>query len=638
MPQAYQLYDHPFGSEHYRRAIKRFEQGRQYRLYRYLGCHYRAKSDDCTLAVWAPSARSVSVVGDFNDWQQGSCPLQRGYGGIFYGLAQGLRPGGLYKYCVADSNGHCVLKCDPLAFAAEKPPNSASCVAQLDDYSWHDDDYLTARRSRDWQREAVNIYELHPGSWRHVHGRVPTYRELAPLLADYCRKMSYTHVELMALLHHPYDGSWGYQVGAYFAPSSLYGSPQELMFLVDSLHAEGIGVIMDWVPAHFPRDEHLLAYFDGQALFEPPGPRADHPQWGTLIFDYARPQVRSFLISSAMFWCEYYHIDGLRVDAVSSMLYRNYAREEGYEPHPLGGVIDLDAVSLLRGMNDALHRCFPGCISIAEESTAYPGVSADTACGGLGFDFKWDMGWMHDTLDYMSMDHIYRSYHHDKLTFSMMYAFCERFVNSLSHDEVVHGKRSLLDKMFGDYWQKFAALRAMYAYQYARPGKKLLFMGGEFGQFIEWDHTKELDWFLLDYPAHDALQRYVCRLNEIYLREPALWRVDDSWDGFCWLSVDERERSAIAFMRSSDRADDTPLVCVCNFTPTPGYMRIGLPQGGCLQELLNSDAPCFGGSGWAQKAVYEAEPCACNGLPYSTVVALPPLSSVYYRFCSNRLV
>ena len=485
----------------------------------------------------------------------------------------------------------------------------------------------------------MSIYEMHLGSWKTPEDGV-NYASIAPELAKYCTDMGYTHIELMPLTEYPYPGSWGYQVTGYFAPTSRYGTPDEFAEFIDTLHNAGIGVVMDWVPAHFPRDEHGLAEFDGTRLFECKEERmASHPEWGTLIFDYDMPEVQSFLISSACFFFEKYHIDGIRVDAVSSMLYLNYGRKEGeYTKNRDGGNINLGAVSFLKKLNTAVLSSFPGAVTIAEESTAYPMVTMPPSVGGLGFSFKWDMGYMHDTLDYFSTDPLFRKGNHNKLTFSMMYAFSENFILAYSHDEVVHGKKSMLDKMFGSYEQKFATLRALYGYQFAHPGKKLCFMGSEFGQFIEWNYRQELDWLLLDYPMHEKLREYYAALNKLYRACPALYEVDKSWVGFKWLNVNDSALSSIAFLRSAKPESESYLVCACNFIPNEhrGFV-IGLPQPGTLREVLSSDDVKFGGDGLHNSKIIHSRDIGFDDLPYSTVIDLPPLSTVYFEYIPERM-
>ena len=610
-----------------------FNTGHARRAYYSLGCH-REGPESYRFTVWAPRARSIALVGDFNGWDEEACLLTPEPTGLWQCTVDGVRPGDLYKFAVTGCNGLKYLKADPFAFRTECPPGTASRVWDGPAHEWQDAAWLEKRALSAPRREPMSVYELHLGTWRLKEGEeYPSYRSIGPELADYCREMGYTHVELLPLTEYPFDGSWGYQVSGYYAPTARYGPPEDLMYLIDLLHQNGIGVLLDWVPAHFPRDAHALARFDGAPLFEVSDyRRALHPEWGTLIFDYSRPQVVSFLISSAMYWLDAFHVDGLRVDAVSSMLYLNYGRPGRQFRNRDGGDIDLAAVSFLQELNRAVREEYPGCITVAEEATAYPRVTGDPDWGGLGFTFKWDMGLMHDTLDYMATDPLYRCYHHDKLTFSMLYAFSEHFINAFSHDEVVHGKKSLLDKMFGDYWQKFANLRALFGLQYGHPGKKLNFMGSEFAQFIEWNEHQELDWFLLRYPAHDSVKAWVRELNRFYLGHPALWRVDDSWQGFSWLSVDDKAAGAIAFMRWSDRPGDKPVVCLYSFTPQPGRLTIGLPLYGRLEEKLNSDEFRFGGSGKAADRPIMAEEEPHAGHPFSAVIDLPPLAAVFYEF------
>ena len=582
--------------------------------------------------LWAPNARSVSLAGDFSAWQLIPMSWEDGVWECTVAEAKAYDS---YKFCLTQADGRVVWKADPYAFHAATRPGTDSKLAPLS-YDWQDDAWQRSLKRKPLLKRSLNIYEVHLGSWRRPETGLPWYRSVADELADYCREMHYTHVELLPVTEYPYDGSWGYQVTGYYAPTSRYGTPQDFMYFVDKLHRAGIGVIMDWVPAHFPKDAHGLARFDGTRLYECKEARmAEHPEWGTLIFDYAMPEVQSFLISSAMLFFDRYHIDGIRVDAVSSMLYLNYARRDGeWTPNRDGGNINLGAVAFLQKLNTTLLTAWPGCMTIAEESSAYPGVTKPPYDGGLGFSFKWDMGFMHDTLDYLELDPYFRKYHHDKLTFSMMYAFSENFILAFSHDEVVHGKKSMLDKMYGTYEQKFAALRALYGYQFAHPGKKLTFMGSEFGQFIEWNYKQGLDWLLLDYPMHKAMQRWCSALNACYHGSRALWDIDDSWDGFTWLNVDDAERSAIAFLRTA--RSGRRVVCVCNFTPVryDGFV-IGLPKRGVLRELLSSDAEDFGGTGIRNAPEIRSEDAPFGALPCCARVTLPPLSTVYFTF-TNR--
>ena len=612
-----------------------FNTGNAQRAYIALGCHYIPECALHRFCVWAPHAREVSVVGDFNGWDGSATPMCRRDDGVWCAFVPGLKDGDIYKYRVVSAEGREVLKADPFAFHAETGPGTASKVWEIEGWDWQDGKYMSRRASRDALRSPMSIYEVHLGSWRLHDGEVyPNYRRVADELADYCLQMGYTHVELLPVTEYPFEGSWGYQVTGYFAPTSRYGTPQDFMYFVDKLHGEGIGVIVDWVPAHFPRDEHGLRLFDGTPCFECSERRmAEHPDWGTMIFDYGKPQVQSFLVSSAMFFFDKYHIDGIRADAVSSMLYLDYGRRSGeWTPNRDGGNINYGAVDFLRKLNSTVLTSYPGAVTIAEESTAFPLVSRPPDVGGLGFTFKWDMGFMHDTLDYMALDPYFRSYNHNRLTFSMMYAFSENFILAFSHDEVVHGKASMVNKMWGDYDTKFASLRALYGYQFAHPGKKLMFMGGEFAQFIEWNYKQQLDWMLLDFPKHRGMFDYVRDLNHIYASTPALYRIDDSWDGFTWLNVDDSARSSVAFMRRAPRSRSY-LVCALNFTPVPYEdFVIGLPRRGKLSELINSDDVKYGGSGVhnAPEISSGDEPFA--GLPHSARIKLPPMSAVWFRF------
>ena len=609
-----------------------------YRAQDYLGCH-RAE-DGYVFRVWAPNAQAVSVVGDFNFWDDTADPMTRDWEGYWTGTVKTARQGQVYKYAVTGPDGRRVLKADPFAFHAETGPATGSKIWQLGSYKWGDSTWMRGRRQKKWLSRPMNIYEMHLGSWRIAEGEVfPNYKNIAPVLAEYCRKMGYTHVELLPITEYPFVGSWGYQVTGYFAPTSRYGTPEDFMAFVDILHQAGIGVIIDWVAAHFPRDEHGLARFDGTPLYEYADPRmGEHPEWGTLVFDYASPDVRGFLISSALFFLEAYHVDGLRCDAVTSMLYLDYARKPGeWVPNADGGNINYDARSFWQQLNWAVHERCPGAITVAEESTAYPGITARVEDGGLGFSFKWDMGFMHDTLDYFKLDPYFRRFHHDKLTFSMMYTFNEHYILAYSHDEVVHGKCSMVQKMAGLYEDKFASLRALYGYQFAHPGKKLTFMGSEFAQFIEWDYKKELDWLLLLYPKHKMFQDYTAALGKLYLAKPALWQIEDSWEGFSWLNADDADHSAIAFIRwPRTQKTAKPVVCVCNFTPM--YLDdfvIGLPAKGKLRPLLNSDEARFGGWGCLlPPIVYEAE--GFREFSHRAHLALPPLSAQYFEFTEDK--
>lgn len=610
-----------------------YNTGNARRAYHALGCRYIPECGMHRFAVWAPHAREVSVVGDFNGWDGYAHPMWRRDDEIWVTFIPGLKNGDIYKYRVVGEDWNTVLKADPFAFHAETGPATGSKIWDIEGYEWTDSDYMEKRRRKDSVHAPMSIYEMHMGSWRKKDGEVfPNYRRVADELVEYLKYMHYTHVELLPITEYPYDGSWGYQVTGFFAPTSRYGTPQDFMYFVDKLHSEGIGVIIDWVPAHFPRDEHGLRMFDGAPCYECSEQRmAEHPDWGTMIFDYSRPQVQSFLTSSAVFFFDKYHVDGIRVDAVSSMLYLDYGRKFGeWTPNKDGGNINLGAVDFLRKLNTAILTEYPGAITIAEESTAFPLVSRPPEVGGLGFVFKWDMGFMHDTLDYMAIDPYFRSYNHSRLTFSMMYAFSENFVLAFSHDEVVHGKASMVNKMWGDYETKFASLRALYGYQFAHPGKKLMFMGGEFAQFIEWNYLQQLDWSLLEYPLHDGMRKYVRELGRLYASTPALWKVDDSWDGFSWLNVDDSERSSVAFMRMSQRSY---IVCALNFTPVRyDDFTIGLPKPGVLKEVINSDDTQYGGSGILNKAEIESADESFLDHPCSAKITLPPMSAVWFRF------
>ncbi len=608
-----------------------FAEGVHSRLYDLLGAHPLTVGavEGARFAVWAPAARRVSVIGDFNGWQAGRNVLEPcGRTGVWVGQVPGIRPGALYKYHVESRfGGYAVDKSDPLAFRCQTPPETASVLWPLD-YDWRDADWMAARRERQGPSAPMSIYELHLGSWKRSQGRPLEYRSLAAELVPYLARMQFTHVQFLPPKEHPFYGSWGYQTTGYFAATNRYGSPQDLMYLIDELHRSGFGVIFDWVAAHFPTDEHGLIFFDGTHLFEHADPRlGHHPDWNSAIFNYGSGHVRSFLTSSALFWLERYHVDGLRVDAVASMLYRDYSRKAGeWIPNAQGGRENLEAITLLRGLNDAVHGRFPDARTIAEESTIWPGVSRPTGAGGLGFDMKWDMGWMHDTLEYLRQDPIHRPSHHQKLTFRMLYAFSENFVLPMSHDEVVHGKGSLIGKMPGDTWQKFATLRALYGYMYAQPGKKLLFMGSELGQWREWDHERELDWDLLRLPLHAGLQRWVEDLNRAYRDRRALHETDFSAEGFQWVDCGDVDQSVISFLRRGRRENDL-LLAICNFTPIPRHTyRVGVPRLGRWCELLNSDATHYGGSGLGNLGATDAVSIRYHGQEYSVLLTLPPLS------------
>jgi 1,4-alpha-glucan branching enzyme len=617
-----------------------FNEGSHFRLYEKLGAHPRRGADveGTCFAVWAPDAEQVSVIGDFNGWNHSSHPLRpRGQSGIWEGFIAGIGKGTSYKYhIVSRFNGYRVDKADPFALHAEVPPKTASIVWDLD-YAWGDQEWFARRSEVNHPEAPMAVYEVHVGSWRRVpeeENRPLTYRELGPRIAEYLRRTGFTHVEFLPVMEHPFYGSWGYQTLGFFAPTSRYGQPQDFMYLIDCLHQHGIGVILDWVPSHFPSDEHGLGYFDGAYLFEHADARQRiHPDWDSLVFNYGRNEVRSFLISSALFWLDVYHADGLRVDAVASMLYLDYGRKGGgYIPNEYGGRENLEAISFLRRFNEEVYRDRPGIQTLAEESTDWPMVSRPTYVGGLGFGMKWDMGWMHDTLLYMSKDPVHRHYHHNQLTFRLLYAFHENFILPLSHDEVVHGKGSLLRKMPGDDWQRFANLRLLYAYMYSQPGKKLLFMGGEFGQWDEWYHEVSLDWHLLDYPPHAALQHWVEDLNRVYRQEPALHQLDFHPAGFEWIDCNDSQHSVLSLVRKG-RSEGDAVIVVCNFTPVPRpNYRVGAPRGGFWREILNSDATQYGGSGWGNLGGSEAAPIPFRGRPHSINLTLPPLGAVFLKW------
>ncbi len=617
-----------------------FNEGTHFRLYEKLGSHVMTAPDGAAgtyFAVWAPDAERVAVMGDWNGWSNDAHPLRpHGGSGIWEGFIEGVGRGAHYKYFVASRyHGYAADKADPFALMHEEPPRTASVVWDLD-YEWEDGQWMEERPARNAQDAPFSVYEVHLGSWMRVPeegGRSLTYREAAPRLADHLERTGFTHVEFLPLMEHPFYGSWGYQTTGYFAPTSRYGTPQDFMYLVDYLHRRGFGVLLDWVPSHFPSDEHGLAYFDGTHLYEHADPRQGfHPDWASYIFNYERNEVRSFLTSSAIYWLERYHTDGLRVDAVASMLYLDYSRKEGeWVPNRFGGRENLGAIGFLRRLNEECYRAEPGIQTVAEESTAWPMVSRPTYVGGLGFGMKWDMGWMHDTLEYMRHEPIHRRFHHGQLTFRMIYAFNENFVLPLSHDEVVHGKGSLLAKMPGDAWQQFANLRALYGYMWGQPGKQLLFMGGEIAQGPEWNHDASIAWHQLDIPQHEGMLRWVGDLNRFYRAEPALWQLDFSPDGFSWLDANDSEQSTLSFFRQGRNAADLVLVA-CNFTPVPRENhRLGVTRPGRWTEALNSDAALYGGSGWGNLGGVESEPVPAHGRPHSLVLALPPLSVIFMR-------
>jgi 1,4-alpha-glucan branching enzyme len=614
-------------------------EGTYERAYEKLGAHLVTENEESGVrfAVWAPNAESVSVVGDFNGWKPGVNPMRaRGVAGVWDAFVPEIGVGALYKYhIVSRYNGYTVDKADPYAFAAQIRPETASRVWDLESYSWNDRSWRESRPVRQALDSPISIYEMHLGSWKRVPeegNRWLTYREMAVLLADYLHDAGFTHVEFLPVMEHPFDGSWGYQTIGYFAPTSRFGSPSDFMYLVDYLHQRGIGVILDWVPAHFPKDEAGLGYFDGTHLYEHADPRlGEHPDWSTLVFNYGRREVQSFLISNALFWLDKYHVDGLRVDAVAAMLYLDYGRREGqWIPNQYGGKENLDAIHFLRELNRRVYGEYLDVMMVAEESTAWPQVTRPTFLGGLGFGFKWNMGWMHDMLDYMSKDAIFRSYSHNRITFSLMYAFSENFILPFSHDEVVYGKGSMLAKMPGDEWQKFANLRLLYGYMFSHPGKKLLFMGDEFGQWAEWNHDTSLQWHLVANPMHSGLLRWVRDLNTLYRGEPALHALDFESRGFEWIDSNDAQRSVISFIRRGK--SDELVLCVCNFTPVPRQnYRVGVPLECFWKEVVNSDAPLYGGSGQGNIGGLTAVPLPIHGRPFSLNMTLPPLGFLAFK-------
>ncbi len=609
-------------------------EGRHHRLHKKLGAHVLDLEGvtGVGFAVWAPGARGVRLVGDFNSWDGRLLPMRSmGSSGVWEIFVPGMAEGALYKFEILTADHKILLKTDPFAFQTEVPPGTASVVHDSR-YGFGDDEWMSTRERAELHRSPMSVYEVHLGSWRKTPDGSPlSYRDMGGLLADYCVDMGFTHVELLPVAEHPFGGSWGYQVSHYFAPSARFGSPDDFRYLVDTLHQAGIGVIVDWVPAHFPKDEWALAKFDGTSLYEHQDPRqGEHPDWGTLIFNFGRNEVRNFLISNALQWIEDFHIDGLRVDAVASMLYLDYSRKEGaWVPNRYGGRENLEAIDFLKELNTVVHAEHPGVVMVAEESTAWPGVSRPVHLGGLGFDLKWNMGWMHDTLEYFAKDPIHRRYHHGQLTFSLIYAFSENFVLPLSHDEVVHGKRSLLDKMPGDRWQQLANLRTLFAFMWAHPGKQLLFMGSEIAQPREWSHDRSIDWPLLDHPEHEGIQRLVVDLNRVYKDVPALWQRDFSPDGFQWVDANDADNNVLSFWRAGED-EKHRLVCVLNLSPIVRHgFRVGLPVAGEYEEVLNTDAGHYGGSNEGNLGMVTAEEIPWHGQDHSALLSLPPLGAIW---------
>lgn len=613
-----------------------FHQGTNYRAYDYLGAHIvkRGRGTGVMFRTWAPNAREVSVVGDFNHWDPAANPLTRiNEAGVWEGYVPKLRTMDLYKFCITSQEGEQVFKTDPYAFYMETRPNNASIVYDIKCHEWKDGEWFEKKAASSSYTQPMNIYEVHLGSWKtREDGSWMSYREIAKELVSYVKDMGYTHIELLPLTEYPLDDSWGYQVTGYFAPTSRYGTPEELMELVDECHQAGIGVLMDWVPAHFPKDLHGLYEFDGTCCYEyQDALKREHPHWGTRIFDFGRNEVISFLISSAMLWIEEYHMDGIRVDAVASMLYLDFGRNDGeWRPNVNGGKENLEAVAFLQKLNTAILTAHPHTLMCAEESTAWPLVTKPPFVGGLGFNYKWNMGWMNDMLTYVSIDPIYRAYNHDKITFSMFYAFSENFILPISHDEVVHGKASLINKMPGDYAEKFAGVRTFMGYMMAHPGKKLMFMGQEFGQFIEWNYKQELDWMLLGYSSHSQLKNCVKAINQFYLENPAMWQIEDSWEGFQWLVADDNKQNIVVFRRMDEKGNDVLVVCnFCN-VKREGY-RVGVPEATDYMEALNTDSTEFGGSGVSNEGTIVCEEIPMHGAAQSISITIPPLSTVYFK-------
>jgi len=625
-------------------AISEFDlyllaEGTHYRAYEKLGAHLTGKDGKrgVQFAVWAPNAKRVSIIGDFNNWNPNAAIMSSSTAGIWEGFVPDIGQGASYKYHIESRyRDYKVDKADPYGFASEIRPETASRVWNLDNYSWHDESWMKNRTNTNSLSSPLSFYEVHLGSWKRAldeGNRWLTYRELAPLLADYVHDAGFTHIEFLPVMEHPFDGSWGYETLGYFAPTSRFGTPDDFMYLVDYLHQRGIGIVLDWVPAHFPKDEAGLGYFDGSHLYEHEDPRqGEHPDWNTFVFNYGRNEVQNFLISNALFWMDKYHVDGLRVDAVASMLYLDYGRREGqWIPNRFGGKENLDAVHFLRTLNEHIYGAYPDTMMIAEESTSWPQVSRPIYLGGLGFGLKWNMGWMHDVLNYTSQDPVFRTYHQNEITFSLVYAFAENFVLPFSHDEVVYGKGSMIRKMPGDDWQKFANLRLLYGFMFGHPGKKLLFMGDEFGQWAEWNHDASLEWNLLEHPSHAGLKRWVRDLNTLYRGEPLLHTMDFNSAGFEWVDCKDFQRSIISFLRRGQNPSDQ-LLFVCNFTPVVRQnYRVGVPLEGHWKEILNSDAPLYGGSGQGNFGGLSTVPLPIHGRPFSLNMTLPPLGIVIFR-------
>jgi 1,4-alpha-glucan branching enzyme len=633
-----------FGSAKLQSTISEFDlyllaEGTHYRSYEKLGAHITEKDGKrgVQFAVWAPNAKRVTIIGDFNNWNPNAAIMHPSTAGIWEGFIPNIGQGASYKYHIESRyRDYKVDKADPYGFASEIRPQTASRVWNLENYSWQDESWMKNRTNTNSLSAPLSFYEVHLGSWKRAldeNNRWLTYRELAPLLADYVQDAGFTHIEFLPVMEHPFDGSWGYETLGYFAPTSRFGTPDDFMYLVDYLHRRGIGVVLDWVPAHFPKDEVGLGYFDGSHLYEHEDPRqGEHPDWNTFVFNYGRNEVQNFLISNALFWMDKYHVDGLRVDAVASMLYLDYGRREGqWIPNRFGGKENLDAIHFLRALNEHVYGAYPDTMMIAEESTSWPQVSRPIYLGGLGFGLKWNMGWMHDVLNYISQDPVFRTYHQNEITFSLVYAFAENFVLPFSHDEVVYGKGSMIRKMPGDDWQKFANLRLLYGFMFGHPGKKLLFMGDEFGQWSEWNHDASLEWNLVEHPSHAGLKRWVRDLNTLYRGEPLLHTTDFNSAGFEWVDCKDFQRSIISFLRRGQNPSDQ-LLFVCNFTPVVRQnYRVGVPLEGYWKEILNSDAPLYGGSGQGNFGGLSTVPLPIHGRPFSLNMTLPPLGIVVFR-------